>query len=57
MCDRKPGELGEVSSDSSKAFKELNWKAEKSLLNMCKSKIDLCIEGFYLVLYLKMIEY
>ena len=39
MCDRKPGELGEVSSDSSKAFTELSWKAEKSLLNMCKSRM------------------
>ena len=40
LCGRKPGELGEVSSDSSKAFTELGWKAEKSLHNMCKSNID-----------------
>ena len=36
MCGRKPGELGEVSSDSSKAYRELGWKAEKSLEDMCR---------------------
>ena len=41
MCGRKPGELGEVSSDSSKAFRELGWKAEKSLHDMCKSGIGI----------------
>lgn len=36
MCGRKPGELGEVSSDSSKAYRELGWRAEKSLEDMCQ---------------------
>lgn len=36
MCGRKPGELGEVSSDSSKAYRELGWKAEKNLGDMCE---------------------
>ena len=36
MSGRKQGELGECSSDSSKAYKELGWKAEKTLEEMCK---------------------
>lgn len=36
ITERRPGDLDSVYCDPSKAQKELNWKAEKSLEDMCK---------------------
>ena len=36
IVDRRPGDIAICYSDPSKAQKELNWKAEKTLEDMCK---------------------
>ncbi len=36
IVDRRPGDIAICYSDPSKAQKELNWKAEKTLIDMCK---------------------
>ena len=34
--DRRDGDLAEIWSDSSKAYHELGWKAEKGIEDMCR---------------------
>jgi UDP-glucose 4-epimerase len=36
LKERRPGDIATCYADSSKAFKELGWKAEKNLEDMCK---------------------
>ena len=36
IVERRPGDLGCVYSSSKKAYDELNWKAEKTLEDMCR---------------------
>ncbi len=36
IAPRRPGDLDTCYSDASKAFKELGWKAERGLLEMCE---------------------
>ena len=36
IVDRRPGDLGSVYADCSLAGKELGWRAEKDLDDMCK---------------------
>jgi UDP-glucose 4-epimerase len=36
LADRRPGDIDKCFADPLKAFKELDWKAEKSLEDMCK---------------------
>ncbi len=36
ITDRRPGDIAECYADSTKAFKELGWKAGKSLEDMCR---------------------
>lgn len=36
ITERRPGDIAECYADPSKAFKELGWKAEKTLLDMCR---------------------
>ena len=36
ITERRPGDIAECYADPSKAFRELGWKAEKSLEEMCK---------------------
>jgi UDP-glucose 4-epimerase len=36
LKDRRPGDIATCYADSAKAFKELGWKAEKNLEDMCK---------------------
>ncbi|XP_053395484.1 UDP-glucose 4-epimerase-like isoform X3 [Mercenaria mercenaria] len=36
FCDRKPGEIAVCSADSSKAFRELRWKTDRTLKQMCE---------------------
>jgi len=36
IADRRPGDIAECYADSSLAEKELNWKAEKTLEDMCR---------------------
>ncbi len=36
IVNRRPGDIAICYSDPSKAQKELNWKAEKTLIDMCK---------------------
>ena len=35
IVERRPGDVAAVYADPSKAFRELGWKAEKSLFDMC----------------------
>ena len=35
-CPRRPGDLASVYADSSLAFKELGWTAQRGLNEMCK---------------------
>ncbi|CAO3672128.1 unnamed protein product [Umbelopsis ramanniana] len=37
LCPRRPGDVTNLTADPSKANKELNWKAEKTLDEMCVS--------------------
>ena len=36
ITPRRPGDIAECYADPTKAFKELNWKAEKKLDEMCR---------------------
>jgi len=36
LTDRRPGDIDKCYSDPSKAFRDLGWKAEKNLDDMCK---------------------
>lgn len=36
ITDRRPGDIAECYADPGKAAKELNWKAERSIIQMCK---------------------
>jgi UDP-glucose 4-epimerase len=36
IVDRRPGDIAASFADPSKAEKELNWKAEKTLEDMCR---------------------
>ncbi|GMQ58306.1 UDP-glucose 4-epimerase GalE [Vallitalea sediminicola] len=36
IIERRPGDIGTCYADASKAYKELGWKAEKSLEDMCR---------------------
>jgi UDP-glucose 4-epimerase len=36
IIDRRPGDMAEFYADSSKAYKELGWKAKHTLREMCK---------------------
>ncbi len=35
ICPRRPGDIAENYSDPSKAEREMGWKAEKGILEMC----------------------
>ena len=37
ICDRRPGDIAECYADPQRALKELNWKTELSIEEMCKS--------------------
>lgn len=37
ITDRRPGDVDEYYADASKAYKELGWKAEKNIHDMCRS--------------------
>lgn len=45
-CPRRVGDLGSVYADSSLAEKELGWKAERDLDDMCTSNCFHCLECF-----------
>ena len=36
ITDRRPGDIAECYADPGKAAKELNWKAERSIIQMCE---------------------
>lgn len=36
MCSRRPGDVAEVYCDPSLAAKELNWRATKTVADMCR---------------------
>jgi len=36
LTERRPGDIAECYADPSKALRELNWKAEKNLIDMCR---------------------
>lgn len=36
MADRRAGDIASCYADSSKAYRELGWKAEKDIYDMCK---------------------
>ncbi|GMQ64025.1 UDP-glucose 4-epimerase GalE [Vallitalea maricola] len=36
IIERRPGDIGTCYADASKAYKELGWKAEKNLEDMCR---------------------
>jgi len=36
IIERRPGDIGTCYADASKAYKELDWKAEKNLEDMCR---------------------
>ena len=36
IVDRRPGDLAEYYADPSKALKELGWKTEKTLEDICR---------------------
>jgi UDP-glucose 4-epimerase len=36
IIERRPGDIGACYADASKALKELGWKAEKNLEDMCR---------------------
>ncbi len=36
ITDRRPGDIAECYADATKAFKELGWKSEKNLEDMCR---------------------
>ncbi len=38
ICPRRPGDIAECYADSSKAFKELGWKAEFGIDEMCRDQ-------------------
>lgn len=37
LCPRRPGDVTNLTADPRKANEELNWKAEKTLDEMCES--------------------
>lgn len=37
ICDRRPGDIAQCYADPQRALKELNWKTELSIEEMCKS--------------------
>ena len=45
ICNRRPGDKDIVYCDSSKALKELNWKAKKNLEDICKDGYNFCINS------------
>ena len=36
IVDRRPGDLPEYFADATKALKELNWKTEKTIEDICR---------------------
>lgn len=40
IVERRPGDIAECYADPSKALKELNWKAEKNIEDMCKDSYN-----------------
>ncbi|MBO4452678.1 MAG: GDP-mannose 4,6-dehydratase, partial [Clostridia bacterium] len=40
IAPRRPGDIAECYADPAKAFKELGWKAELGLDEMCRSAWD-----------------
>jgi UDP-glucose 4-epimerase len=36
FCSRRPGDIASCYADVSKAYKELGWKTEKNILDMCR---------------------
>ncbi len=40
FVDRRPGDIDICYANADKAYKELNWKAERNLLDMCKTSYN-----------------
>ena len=40
IVDRRPGDLPEYYADPSKALREIDWKTEKTLEDMCKDSYN-----------------
>ena len=38
IVDRRPGDIAECYADASKAEKMMNWKAQKTLTDMCRDE-------------------
>lgn len=45
IVDRRPGDAAECYADASKAEKELNWKAEKGLEEMCRDSYNFILKN------------
>lgn len=45
IVDRRPGDIATCYSDPKKAEKELNWKAEKTLEDMCKDSWNFIVKN------------
>ncbi|KAG0138860.1 hypothetical protein CROQUDRAFT_102797, partial [Cronartium quercuum f. sp. fusiforme G11] len=43
--DRRPGDLAIVICDPKKAFKELDWKAEKTIIDMARDMWTYCLKN------------
>lgn len=45
IVERRPGDIATCYSDPTKAFKELGWKAEKGIVDMCKDAYNFVIKN------------
>ena len=45
IVDRRPGDIATCYADPSKAYKELGWKAEKNIEDMCKDAYNFIIKN------------
>ncbi len=45
IIERRPGDIATCYSDPTKAFKELGWKAEKGIVDMCKDAYNFVIKN------------
>jgi UDP-glucose 4-epimerase len=45
IVERRPGDIASCYADASKAYKELGWKAEKDINDMCKDAYNFIIKN------------
>ncbi len=45
IVERRPGDIASCYADSSKAYKELNWKAEKGIEDMCRDSYNYAVKN------------